>query len=217
MRITRRVAGACLTLCLSASGAVGQSTGVAISGPSPWIAVTAPPYSAACNGTTDDTVAIQKGLNAVPGSPPTGGTLYIPPTALGCEILGSEFAVNTIFSTASSGYATVTVTSSSNSPPLNGNFPTEANLSNANVPLINIHNVPNGSNGTIFNGTYVVALVGRLNGSNVCVSSGGMGHFCFNYMVKGANETSTSPPGAAAEIGLYYNGNNLRVAGGAAG
>jgi hypothetical protein len=133
--------------------------------------------------------------------------------------MGAEFSINGIFSTLlSTGYYTVTVTSGSGSPPPDGNFPTELSLSNSNVPLINIHNVPDGANKTIFDGTYAITSVGTMNAlGTVCSPSGGH-NFCFTYTVPGtALEAPTTPSHAAAEIGLYYNGNNLRVTGGAAG
>lgn len=82
-----------LAVCLSALPASGQAPGgTLITGPSPWIDVTAPPYSAACNGSTDDTAAIQTALNAIgpPGAAyntqSVGMALFIPATGKGCYV-----------------------------------------------------------------------------------------------------------------------------------
>jgi hypothetical protein len=47
------------------------------------INVTSSPYNAACNGSTDDTSAIQSALNAAPS---TGARVVIPATSAGCKI-----------------------------------------------------------------------------------------------------------------------------------
>jgi hypothetical protein len=52
----------------------GQAGNVTIGGLTDWINVTLPPYSAAGNGITDDTSALQAAINACP----VGGTVYLP-------------------------------------------------------------------------------------------------------------------------------------------
>lgn len=49
----------------------------------PYIDVMAAPYRASCNGTADDTISIQKAINAAQS---TGVPLYIPKTANGCRV-----------------------------------------------------------------------------------------------------------------------------------
>jgi hypothetical protein len=49
---------------------------VAIGGPSPWIDITAPPYNAVCDGSTDATTPIQ---NAVASAAAISGTVFSPP------------------------------------------------------------------------------------------------------------------------------------------
>jgi hypothetical protein len=201
----------CLLCLLSmVSVAAGQATGTAMSGPSPWVDITAPPYSAKCNAgsgstTVDDTAAVQSALNAV--SSAGGGTLFIPPTAGGCWIKGYSQAISgaSIANAAacSGGYCGVTITFTSALP---SGFVAGG--------LINIHGVGNGTQ-TIFNGTYVISVAGKLDGNNDCTSGTGSTH-CIGYMVPGnATDSASSVTNAVAEIGLYYVGNNLKVVGAA--
>lgn len=52
----------------------------------PYIDVMAAPYRATCNGTADDTISIQKAIDAAQS---TGITIYIPKTANGCRVTGA--------------------------------------------------------------------------------------------------------------------------------
>jgi hypothetical protein len=56
-------------------------------GPSPWADITAPAYGAKCDGSTDDTAALNAALTAM-ASTNNGGTIFIPPSASGCVIAG---------------------------------------------------------------------------------------------------------------------------------
>jgi hypothetical protein len=203
MGASRILACAFLAGCLSAAPAAAQTAGVAISGPNPWIDPTAPIYGAKCDGLTDDTRAIQKALNAVLQ---TGSTLFIPPTVGGCVVAG---ATQQIASISNSGGTVTAILSGSLQP----NFPTQ--VGPPNPALVNIHTVPNGSNGTVFNGTYVLTLVGKVSGGS-CVSGTG-GTPCITYTVSMAGPDSEPVPNGYAEIGLYFSGNNLKVLGAAAG
>jgi hypothetical protein len=70
-------------LMLAGCGGTQASHAAAAGDPAFGINVTAAPYSAACDGSTDDTTAFQHALNAFPS---TGGRLFVPASAHLCKI-----------------------------------------------------------------------------------------------------------------------------------
>lgn len=189
--LLQRFAGLCLTIFVSVLPTAAQT--VALGGPSPWIDPTAASWGARCDGMTDDTVAIQNALNAVLS---TGSALFIPPTTSGCLVKG----YSTQISGASAGsclgnFCTVTILLASSQGFVNGG-------------LVNIHNVSLGTtDGTIFNGTYLITSVGTCGISP-----------CLTYAVPGTfsgTDTGLIDSLSTAEIGLYFTGSNLKVFGAA--
>lgn len=63
------------------------------SGPSPWIDITAAPYSARCDGITDDTAAIQAALNAANNNA-HGGTVFVPSNIAGPCLFASPLIMD---------------------------------------------------------------------------------------------------------------------------
>ena len=59
------------------------SGNAAFKGPRPWVDVTAPPYGAKGDGSTDDTAAIKAAIMAACTSPNLGGAIFFPP---GCTL-----------------------------------------------------------------------------------------------------------------------------------
>lgn len=68
-------------------GTTGAPTGnLNIGGGTPWFDVTAPPWNAKCDGSTDDTAAFQAALTAANAA--KGGVVYVPNKTTTCKIAG---------------------------------------------------------------------------------------------------------------------------------
>jgi hypothetical protein len=224
MKLRSAFAAAWLTVYVSAPAGSGQTTpqvpaGTLITGPSPWIDVSAPPYYAACNGTsgTDDTVAIQTALNVIApltGNPNTGMALYIPPTSNGCYVKGITVSVKY----AQSSMCSMMVTGEPMTCLAKLSMNSRPNTFGLVNSLVNIHNVTPGIAGTNFNGTFVVVGNDAVGSPVSCSPHTGYSNSICYYVQNNAAETgATSPSTAVAEIGLYFNGNNLRIIGAALG
>lgn len=67
-------------------------SGTTFAGPSPWYDITNSAYGAACNGSTDDTSAIQSALTAAQNA--GGGQVYVPAGTSGPCVVASSLNMN---------------------------------------------------------------------------------------------------------------------------
>ncbi|HXJ92771.1 MAG TPA: hypothetical protein VMT20_07795 [Terriglobia bacterium] len=162
---------AILAACASTVQVAAQNPGgTIISGPNPWVDITAPPWNAKCDGSTDDTAAIQNVLNSFNAA--GYGRMFVPYTGNLCIVNGYSSSISgAITGSGTTNEWTITVSSvpgwvhngmfvyvfgtgGTASPSFNGMWP----IVSAGGSSIVIYNAYSGTTGTSSGGSVSIGL-----------------------------------------------------------